>query len=150
MALVIRMKISLQPGRSGIQSLLGELELAVMEALWANGPIPGRLIYEQVRKKKKVAYTTVLTVLDRLAKKGLVKKNQQSNPALFSPAISRQEFQSRSSRRLMELALTLSPELAVSNFFDLYSTRKPDRAPDKEEIEKIVRLLKELKDGARD
>lgn len=144
------MKFSLKPKRSGIEALLGELELTVMEALWTTGPAPGRLIYEQVRKNKKVAYTTVLTVLDRLAKKGLVRKNQQSNPALFSPSISKQEFQARTSRQLMELALTLSPELAISNFFDLYSTLRPDKPPDKDEIEKLTRLLKELKDGARE
>ncbi|NHB85305.1 BlaI/MecI/CopY family transcriptional regulator [Tessaracoccus sp. HDW20] len=53
----------------------GELEQRVMELLW--GPSAPRTVadvHQQLSAERELAYTTVMTVLDRLAKKGLVKR----------------------------------------------------------------------------
>ena len=51
---------------------LGDLERVVMERLWDAGPTDGatvREVHEALEKDREIAYTTVMTVLDRLAKK---------------------------------------------------------------------------------
>lgn len=53
--------------------LLGELETAIMRVLWATPqPLTVRAVFEVLVEDRQLAYTTVMTVLDRLAKKGVV------------------------------------------------------------------------------
>lgn len=52
---------------------LGDLERAVMDQLWAAaGPQTVRQVHEGLLARRDLAYTTVMTVLQRLARKGLV------------------------------------------------------------------------------
>lgn len=53
--------------------MLGSLENEIMEIIWTEGEIDARHILEVIRKKRKIAYTTVNTVLSRLVDKGLLK-----------------------------------------------------------------------------
>jgi predicted transcriptional regulator len=52
-------------------------------------------------KRTKLAYTTVMTTLDRLHKKGLLARTKDGNAFLYMPAIDRAEYQ----RRVVEAAL---------------------------------------------
>ncbi|MGQ9578746.1 MAG: BlaI/MecI/CopY family transcriptional regulator, partial [Candidatus Aminicenantales bacterium] len=49
---------------------LGELETAIMEILWKEGSLSGRQVYEQLSLSRSLSLTTVLTILNRLIKKG--------------------------------------------------------------------------------
>ncbi|MEX0581349.1 MAG: BlaI/MecI/CopY family transcriptional regulator [Mycobacterium sp.] len=52
---------------------LGALERAVMDHLWdADAPQTVRQVHDTLRAQRELAYTTVMTVLQRLARKGLV------------------------------------------------------------------------------
>ena len=52
---------------------LGDLERAVMDALWnSSAPQTVRQVHESLNRSRNLAYTTVMTVLQRLAKKNLV------------------------------------------------------------------------------
>ncbi|REF35216.1 BlaI/MecI/CopY family transcriptional regulator [Thermasporomyces composti] len=54
---------------------LGNLERDVMEQVWAAGaPVTVREVHEALAKDRDLAYTTVMTVLDRLAKKNVVRR----------------------------------------------------------------------------
>ena len=70
---------------------LGELERAVMEVLWqSHCGLAAREVAESLASGP--ATTTVLTVLDRLAGKGLVTRIKQGRAHLYSPAASKEEF----------------------------------------------------------
>lgn len=71
-------------------SVLGELEMVVMEELWRRESFTSvRDVHESVRAKRGAAYTTVMTVLDRLAKKGVVERRLEGRAWLYRPAHSR-------------------------------------------------------------
>lgn len=54
---------------------LGNLEREVMEQVWSAGaPVTVREVHEALAKDRDLAYTTVMTVLDRLAKKNIVRR----------------------------------------------------------------------------
>ena len=53
-------------------SLVGSLELAIMECFWANGPQTGGDILATLRETRTIAHTTVTTTLARLYDQGLV------------------------------------------------------------------------------
>ncbi len=58
---------------SATRKSLGELESAVLSTLWDHGaPLSVRDVLARLRRKPALAYTTVLTVLDRLHGKGVV------------------------------------------------------------------------------
>ncbi len=71
-------------------ALLGELEQAVMDILWNRpDPLSVRDVHEMLAHDRDLAYTTVMTVLDRLAKKGFVVRNLDGRAWLYRPANSR-------------------------------------------------------------
>lgn len=70
---------------------LGELERAVMAQLWsADGPLTVRDVHE--RLERELAYTTVMTVLGRLAKKGLVRQERDGKAYRYAAASSREQM----------------------------------------------------------
>ena len=89
-----RMKLLFLSKKKGISSLSDELELPLMDILWTRGSMKGRDLYEEIRLTKNIAYTTALTVLDRLSKKGFIKKDRRSGVILFSPSISKETYTS--------------------------------------------------------
>jgi len=123
--------------------LSGELELPIMEILWTKGPLIGRHLYQEVRQQKDIAYTTALTVLDRLSKKGFIKKDRHSGKIVFFPRISRTAYQGLVTGSLVHKAFETSPDLAVSAFADLFSTM-PQPA-----LDRLEKLIQEKKNGQR-
>ena len=72
----------------------GTLERAVMNELWdAGGPMLVRELRERVnaRSGRELAYTTVQTVVDRLAHKGFVLRTQDGRAHRYAPIRSREE-----------------------------------------------------------
>ncbi len=72
---------------------LGDLERRIMEAVWAaDGPISVREVHGRIGEDRELAYTTVMTVLDRLAKKGLLLRERDGRAYRYTPAQSRDEL----------------------------------------------------------
>jgi predicted transcriptional regulator len=69
---------------------LGPLEIAVMEVLWEHGESNVHDVSEKLGRP--LAYTTVMTTLDRLFKKGLLVRRKFDRAFLYSPAFSRAEW----------------------------------------------------------
>ena len=80
--------------------VLGELETRVMELLWKEHPISVRTACERLGGTH--AYTTIMTTLDRLHKKRLLRRRKDGNAFLYEPAMDHAEYQ----RRVVEAALT--------------------------------------------
>lgn len=71
--------------RDPIEDAFGVLERDVMRVLWTTADLPVRDV--QARLSREVAYTTVMTTLDRLYKKGLLARRQAGRAFLYSPAL---------------------------------------------------------------
>jgi predicted transcriptional regulator len=77
----------------GRRTHLGELERAVMEHLWELGrPATVREVHTALSGNREIAYTTVMTVLDRLAKKGSVEQSRNGRAYSYQPAVTRDEL----------------------------------------------------------
>jgi predicted transcriptional regulator len=73
-------------------SNLGELERVVMDALWERDePVSVRDVARALADRD-LAYTTVMTVLDRLAKKGFVRRERVGRAWHYTPAASRDAY----------------------------------------------------------
>lgn len=69
---------------------LGDLERAVMEAVWACGPCTARQVAERLADRG-LAYTTVLTVLGRLEGKGLLRRDRGGRAHSYAAVASRED-----------------------------------------------------------
>ena len=72
---------------------LGELERAVMDHLWSSGePQTVRQVHEALSARRDLAYTTIMTVLQRLAKKNLVVQHRDDRAHRYAPTHGRDEL----------------------------------------------------------
>ncbi|GAA0922828.1 hypothetical protein GCM10009554_00640 [Kribbella koreensis] len=72
---------------------LGDLERRVMEQLWAaDGALTVREVHERLSRTRELAYTTVMTVLDRLAKKRLTERERDGKAWRYKAAAPREEL----------------------------------------------------------
>ncbi len=75
------------------QMRLGDLERAVMDHLWsAPEPQTVRQVHEALSTRRDLAYTTVMTVLQRLAKKSLVSQLRDDRAHRYAPMRGRDEL----------------------------------------------------------
>lgn len=78
---------------------LGPLELRVMEILWARGACSVRDVVENLGSE--LAYTTVMTTLDRLFKKGLLERQKSGRAFLYAPRLSSAEWNRKRAGELL-------------------------------------------------
>lgn len=110
---------------------LGDLERAVLEHLWSEGPshpegLTVREVHDVVGVQRDLAYTTLMTVLDRMAKKGLVSRERDGRAWRYTPASSRDELTSETMRHALgELAGT-ERRSALLHFLDESSPEEID------------------------
>lgn len=101
-------------------SKLGDLERAVMDVLWDHGrPMVVRDVV-RVLAERDLAYTTVMTVLDRLAKKGFVQRHRDGRAWSYEPADTREGYIAQ--LMLDALSLTGDREAALTHFAHTVST----------------------------
>jgi predicted transcriptional regulator len=117
---------------------LGHLELKVLEILWARGESNVRDVAEMLPRP--LAYTTVMTTLDRLFKKGLLNRRKAERAFLYSPRFSRREWEQKRAGDFMAGFLTrpqTSSELLISCLVD--AVGEHDEAL-LDELEKKIKL----------
>jgi predicted transcriptional regulator len=116
-----------QPSATGSSSApglqLGPLELDVMEMVWKLGPSNVRDVVDQMERR--LAYTTVMTTLDRLYKKGLLDREMTDRAFLYCARLSREEWDRRRAGAMMAGFLTgpeESRQLLLSCLVDAVGT----------------------------
>lgn len=102
---------------------LGELEAAVMAVLWrAQQAMRVREVLGELAPRRTLAYTTVMTVLDNLHRKGWVVRQLDRKAYLYQPTRSREEAAAKTIRDL--LAATGDPDSALLHFARTATTRE--------------------------
>lgn len=82
---------------------LGELEAAVMDVLWqAEDPQSVRDVLTELAPERTLAYTTVMTVLDKLYRKGWVSRQLVRRSYRYRPTSTREEAASQLLRELLD------------------------------------------------
>lgn len=90
---------------------LGELEARIMGLLWAWArPASVREVLEAIAVERQLAYTTVMTVMDNLYRKGWLLRDQEGRAYLYRPASSRENYVAE----LMHDALSASTDHAAT------------------------------------
>ena len=73
-----------------------------MEVVWStDGPVTGREVVDQLARSRPVVYTTVLTVMDRLVRKGLLAKQATGRAHSYRPVESREAYTANLMARML-------------------------------------------------
>ena len=102
--------------QEGLRKFLGDLECEIMELAWKlskpdKPTVTVREVYDALRKKRDLAYTTVMTTMVRLSEKGLLKIVDKAGLAnCYSPEDGRQEFISKSVHHVLDTFFKEFPE----------------------------------------
>lgn len=112
---------------------LGELEARIMEVLWRRGePTTVRQVYEELARDRELAYTTVMTVMDRLRRKRMLRRRRQGRAFAYAPAVSEAEYTAKLMNQL--LRGTADRRTALAHFVEGMRTK---------DEEALLRLAKE-------
>lgn len=83
---------------------LGQLEAEVMQRVWARGgEVSVRDLHTEFASR--LAYTTLMTTLDRLYKKELLKRRKFGRAFLYTPIVTEQDYREYMARQLMGVVL---------------------------------------------
>ncbi|NUR93160.1 MAG: BlaI/MecI/CopY family transcriptional regulator [Nonomuraea sp.] len=90
---------------------LGDLEATIMERMWArHRPASVRDVLEELQREREIAYTTVMTVMDKLHTKGLLKRKPVGRAYVYEPVASKEAY----TADLMRTALASSGNQAAT------------------------------------
>lgn len=118
---------------SGVQ--IGPLEERVLDLLWRGGERSVREVRAGLGSE--LAYTTVMTTLDRLCKKGLLERRREGRGFLYSARESRESLAASALRRALARLLPRAPARPLlASFVDAVSEHDRALLP---ELERLVR-----------
>lgn len=118
---------------------LGSLEEDVMNAVWSLGEANVRDVAAQIERP--LAYTTVMTTLDRLYKKRLLVRRKAARAFIYAPRLSRVEWERERADQLVAEFLTNggenSRELLLSSLLDAVARHDEEML---DSLERQIRL----------
>ena len=115
--------------------LTGELQTQLMSALWRLGAGTVEQVRSELPSRYRGAYTTVQTVLNRLAERGLLSRHKVGNAIEYRPKISEADYLSRSIARTLSGASTGARQAALARLIANL---------DQEEISELQRLAEDV------
>jgi predicted transcriptional regulator len=131
--------------RDPLRAALGPLERAVMDAMWRGGRLSVREVQAQLVSP--AAYTTVMTTLDRLFKKGLVHRAREGRAFLYTAALGRHELEATMTAGLVTGMLAGGPGATrpfLSNLVDAVGDS------DNALLDELERLVRDKRERLRD
>ncbi|HYT76812.1 MAG TPA: BlaI/MecI/CopY family transcriptional regulator [Vicinamibacterales bacterium] len=130
---------------SGLASVFGTLELRVLEVLWQRGTEAS--VRDILQKFPHAAYTTVMTTMERLHRKGALLRRKDGRAFLYTPAQSREQLESTFVARAIEPLLNGASAQPILSCFVEEISRHDERLLD--ELERLVQLKRRRNEGDR-
>jgi len=114
-----------------------DAELSILRVLWERGPSTVRQVWEQIHPEQHTGYTTVLKLMQIMAEKGLVKRDEAARSHVYEASFSQEQVQRQVIGHLLERLFSGSaPRLVLQAL----SAKKASPA----ELAEIRRLLDKM------
>lgn len=108
---------------------LAPLELECMSALWPMGEGSVRDIHGALAATRPRAYTTVMTIMDRLEQKGIVTRRKVGRAFLYQPRLSAEEARMKAIEKIVEGFFDGSKEALAEHLQGLWIAERSAREP---------------------
>lgn len=125
------------PRGRGIRKVLGDLEAEVMEVIWVRGEVSVRDVYQVLRRRREIAYTTVMTTMARLAKKRLLTQIKSGLAYQYRPAVTREAFKASVVGEVLDGLLDGFGDSVMAQLADRIGREDPKR------IEALAKIIRE-------
>lgn len=110
----------------GLAKVLGDLEARLLKAIWVLGePASARAVHTAIAREHQVALLTVITVLNKLVRKGILRRAKKNDLFHYEARYSEAEFLSMASQRVVEGIYALGPEAVATSFVDVVARHDP-------------------------
>ena len=119
------------------QTNLGDLELAVLDYLWPEGPSDVKAVHQALGRPRGITLHTIQSTLKRLYDKGLLSRYKISHAYVYVAAVSREAFQQRALHEVVDMVMDGEPDAMLSAFVDLAARAGP------EQLQRLERLVEE-------
>jgi len=81
----------------------GDLEAVIMHRVWDHGrPVTVRELFDELQQERVIAYTTVMTTMDNLHRKGWLARVKEGKAYRYTPTASREEYSARLMREALD------------------------------------------------
>lgn len=122
---------------SNVPPGLHELESELMELIWERGECNVRSVLEELNKRsyKQRKYTTVMTTMARLGKKGLLIRRRDGRTDIYKPAMTRDEYLEARAAAEVGALVDNYGEAALVHFARQMDQLDPER---REQLRRIV------------
>lgn len=89
-----------------------------MDVVWKHSPVTARDVCDRLRGKRERAYTTIMTTMDRLHRKGLLGRQKDGIAWLYHPTMTAPDFSKGLAASLAAQILSANQDTALSAFVD--------------------------------
>src|SRR5262245_15611385 len=121
---------------------LGSLQSEVMELVWAQGEATVAQLFETIGRRRPITYTTVLSAVQKLEKKGWLKHRSAGRAYVYYAVRDRVEVGSRTLRELLKTAFSGDPRQLLASLLE--DTRLSDA-----DLKELRKLIDERRKGVR-
>lgn len=115
---------------------LGDLESDVMAVVWGKNEATVQDVQRALEPRRPLAYTTVMTVMSRLAQKGLLHRRKEGRAYVYSPAASQEKFAGSQIRSLVRRLYDGATGKAIAHLLET------DENVSEEELERLEALIR--------
>jgi predicted transcriptional regulator len=109
-----------------ISGLLGPLEQEIMEVMWGIEEGTVRHVVDVLQKRRSIAYTTVMTIMNNLVAKGLLTRNIEGRAYIYAAALNRDQLREKASREAVTQVLARFGDLAIARFVEAAAQFSPE------------------------
>lgn len=135
------LKFNFNPFKEGLNHVLGTLEKDIMEVLWKRGESSVKDILDTFPGRRDISYSAVITVTNRMTKKGLLKKRKVGKAYFYKPVYNREQFFEMVSKKVVEGISGFSLQSAMVHFVDYMSQMDPEKI---EYFSKLIESKRQL------
>ncbi len=128
--------------KKGDVSQLGKLEAEVMSVVWERGRATVQDVKDALEPRRSLAYTTIMTVMSRLAEKGMLNRQKDGRAFYYTPLVSQEKV---ANSLLQALIRRLYDGAAGQAIAQLLETEDGVDDKELERLEQLIRSKREAK-----
>ncbi|MBO3800559.1 MAG: BlaI/MecI/CopY family transcriptional regulator [Candidatus Brockarchaeota archaeon] len=131
-------------GERELKAFLGPLEVDVIEVVWSSEkPLTVREVYEKLKRRRKVAYTTIMTTMDRLYDKGLLDRREERGRGgivyVYWPRLEKNGFKKSAVQEVLNSLLENFGEIVANYLVERISSSEQESKDLKQKLEKALK-----------
>ncbi len=114
------------PKKMKLEKPLTEVELELMNVIWNINPCTVKDVQNELNKDRDLAYTSIATIMKILETKGILKSIKSDKAHIYSPLISKADYEAQSLEHLAENLFQGDPSMMVMRLLNDSNLTKKD------------------------